>query len=181
MNFLNKKRKHQEENAQDQENRDTSHISLKPEDVIQEKKRLKQNKQHKDNKAGEKIFIRLKDLVQIDKGFINLPKEIIEEAMAIKFNVIFEPKQDNGTNTYYYSCNYKECSYRIRIQENIEMIKQLNTASLISNFKMFDIGIPSVLSEGICSLTEYGEHKENHHKDPNNKPKFTKQGFYLFI
>jgi len=47
---------------------------------------------------------------------------------------------------------------------------------MISNFKDFDLSLPSDIEEGVCRITEYSEHKDNHQKDQINKNEFNKAG-----
>ena len=131
-------------------------------------------------KKVERIPIKLKELSAIEKGFFNIPKEVIEEFIAYKYQVPFLPKNDNGNNTDYYYCNADGCQYRIKIKENFNLLKSITSASLISSFTNFDLSNPSELSEGICHLTEYGEHINNHNKEQNQKIEFKKPGIFLF-
>ena len=86
MNFLNKKRKYQEfedQQIQGTEKKDESCLIL--ENFLENHKRRKVNSRHGLKINGEaKITIKLRDLPKIDKGYYNLPKEIIEEAFAYK-------------------------------------------------------------------------------------------------
>ena len=92
---------------------------------------------------------------------------------------MFKPKKDNGKNTYYYACDYKDCWYQIKVQENTDLLKNLTLTGLITSFKDFELDQTSELPEGICHITQYGEHKDQHHKNPNQIVKFTKQGSFV--
>jgi len=115
-------------------------------------------------------------LVSVEKVYFNLPKEVLEEAIAYKYKVYFLPKKDSGKRLYYYECAHQGCSYRIKILENPDLIKTtLSTAALIANVKAFDLDVPSELSEGICHVTEYGEHQNDHYKNPDQNQEFDKE------
>jgi len=161
--------------------------SLKLEDYLSRFKRSKQNPTNdKENKKSQdsKIKIHIKEQIAIEKGCYNLPKELIEEAFAVFCNVTFKPKRDTGRQTYYYDCIEDDCSYKIKITENKDCIKQLIATNLISNFKNFDISASSEQKEGMCHLTEYGDHSNDHHKKADNKNYFHKNGnsnkFFFF-
>jgi len=64
----------------------------------------------------------------------------------------------------------------VKVTENLGMMKTLQTSSLISNYKNFDCSNCSDLKEGICFLTEYGEHLNNHHRKEENRIAFKKTG-----
>jgi len=100
----------------------------------------------------------------------------LEEAFALVNKVTFKPKRNSNRHIYYYDCASENDSYRTKITENRDLINELTTTSLISNFKNFDTTKISELSEGICSLTEYREHYNNHEKDLNNKVETKKFG-----
>ena len=53
---------------------------------------------------------------------------------------------------------HPSCSYRLKLEKNKYKIKCLSTTSLINNFKSFDLSRQSELQEGVCFVTEYGEH-----------------------
>jgi len=124
----------------------------------------------------QKLKISIRDQPAIDKGYFNLPKDVIEEAFGVLLNVVFGTKKNTNRDIYYYHCAEKNCFYKLKITENQNQLKNLTIANLISNFKNFDISNSSELSEGICFLTEYGEHNNNHHKQLENKVKFNKTG-----
>jgi len=177
MNFLNKKRTRE---AFENPLQDSESVGAKPlqvSSVLNTHKKSKLNDQNCQEKNKEKsVTIKLKDLVQAEKGFFNLPKEIIEEAMALKFNVLFKPKRDNGDHSYYYSCNHIGCPYSLKIKEYPNLIKNITLSTLISNYKDFDLSNFSDLEEGICHITEYGDHKDDHHKGQTRASEFSKAG-----
>ena len=177
MNYLNRKRNRDTFQELSQNSEDNQPKALQISTVLNTLKRNKLNTQNPGEKKNEKnVTIKIKDLVQIVRGFFNLPKEIIEESLALNFNVIFKPRRDNGDQTYYYSCNHTGCSYRLKIKEYPDLIKNITLSVLISNYKDFDLSVPSDLEEGISHLTEYGDHKDNHQKDQNNINEFNKSG-----
>jgi hypothetical protein len=153
----------------------TSSLSLS--NYLTRFKRTKKNDDASSNNASgnERIKIRLKDQAQVDKGFYNLTKEVIEEAFADLHNVHFLSKSDTGRGIFYYDCAKNGCSYRIKLTENLDLIKSLQTNSLISSYKNFDVSNCSELKDGISFITEYGEHLNNHPKD-DIKVEFSRQG-----
>lgn len=143
MNFLNKKRKLEElKKGQIPPNLPASSQEasqeLKIEDLMAPLKGRKLNgmqiEANKDDHQNNQIKIRIKDQVSIEKGYFNLPKEIIEEAIAHNYKVLFKPKKDSGLKIYYYECS--DSSFKMRIKEYPDKIKALiTTTTLISNFK----------------------------------------------
>lgn len=178
MNYLNRKRNRDtfQESSQDCENNQPKALQISS--VLNSLKRNKLNTQNSGKKIENSVTVKIKDLVQVDRGFFNLPKEVIEEGLALNFKVIFKPRRDNGDQTYYYSCNHPGCFYRLKIREYPDLIKNITLSAMISNFKKFDLSVPSELEEGICHLTEYGNHKDNHQKEQNNKNEFNKAGLF---
>ena len=162
---------------------DTAINSLSFSEYLTRFKRTKKNSVSLQNNLSgrDKIKIRIKDQVQVDKGYFNLPKEVLEEAFGYLHNVQFLSKIDTGRGIYYYDCATDGCSYRIKVTENPELIKNLQTSILISNYKNFDCTNCSDLKDGICFITEYGQHFNDHHKQEDNKARYNKQGKYQYL
>ena len=180
MNFLNKKRKQYEISISKNKENIISSEELSIQNFLSQTKRQKMDKNKLDGNPINKVKIKLKDMISIDKGYFNLPKEVIEECLALNFKVHFKTKKDNGNLTYYYECDHEGCQYRLKILENPTMTKDLTLTALISNFKSFDLLNASELENGICHITVYGEHKDNHNEDSNNKSEIKRQGNYYF-
>jgi len=93
-------------------------------------------------------------IVKVDKGFFNLPKEIIIEALIFQ-NVYLKYKNGSGRGEFYYECHDKNCPYKLKITEFSEKLNFLTTASLIQGFKTFSLSEASVLETGISKIMEF--------------------------
>ena len=168
-----------ESKRENKQNEDDISQQLTIDDVLKPLKRIRLNSNltiSQSKKENDNIKIFLKDQPSIDKGHFNLPKEVIEEAVFYKHNVLFKTRRDSGKQIYYYECADPQCFYRMRIKENPDKAKTLTSSTLISNFKNFDLSVASELSEGICFLTEYGEHKDDHNTKVLQDVEFEKRG-----
>jgi len=141
------------------------------EKYIQSLKRTKLQKDKGSNMNEPKITIRSR--VQIDRGSVNLPKDVIIEALYNNNGISLSFKNNNGRGDFYYKCFVSECPYTLRIRENKTLSNFLSSATLLGNFKSFDISKHSDLEDGICTLTEFGEHKYH----PPNYEELSKQAF----
>ncbi len=132
----------------------------KLEDYVSRFKKLRLNNLKVELNNEEKVAITIPktDIVKVAKGYVNLPKEIVIEALAHKNNFYFKSASNSGRSEYYYPCSFQNCSYKLKIIQKGDEIKNLTTVNLINNFKDFDMNKPSELVEGMCHLTELGEH-----------------------
>ena len=64
-------------------------------------------------------------MISIDKGYFNLPKEVIEMFSFKLQSTLQNKKKDNGSSTYYYECDHEGCQYRLKILENPTLTKDL--------------------------------------------------------
>ena len=141
------------------------------------KKRMKKNTEGNNQNNQPNINIALskkKDVVKIDRGFVNLPREVVIEALLVKNHIEFKSALSSGRNEYYYACNISTCQYKLKIIEKEEEIKKLSTVNLVKNFKDFDLTKSSELKEGISHLTEMGEHSHLEDSVAQNKKKLGK-------
>lgn len=109
----------------------------------------------------DKITINLRKEVKIEKGFVQLPKEVILEALS-HHKIFLKQYADSGRNDFYYKCTAKDCSYRLKIVEYPNLLRSLNTVTLIEAYKKFDPSSKSEFEEGISELFEYNQHSHNH-------------------
>jgi len=101
---------------------------------------------------------KLQTPVIVDKGFVDLPREILVEALLFQNNMLFTTGKSTGRNEYFYYCLNKECCFRIKIIEKAESRKDLTLNSLINNFKSYDFTKPSELETGMSQIFQYGSH-----------------------
>ena len=164
------KRKRDSEGEQSEEGNKLSGLQLY---LLKKQKRTQKNQSTKDKPI---LIENLRKLPKLEKGFVNLPKDILVEALLYVKNIKLSLTSSKGDQGTYYKCVEDQCLYRLKIEEHNEKLKLLTTTSLISNFKNIDISHESDLEEGICFLTEYGEHG-NHSKElESSKYKNTKAG-----
>ena len=78
MNFLNKKRKQYEISISENKENIISSEELSIQNFLSQTKRQKMDKNKLDGNPINKVKIKLKDMISIDKGYFNLPKEVIE-------------------------------------------------------------------------------------------------------
>jgi len=140
---------------------------------IQSLKRQKRQNKENSNSNEAKITINIKDLTKINRGSVDLPREIIIESIYNNTNTCLVFKNNSGRGDYYYRCIIQNCPYILKITECKVYSNSLSTTNLLANFKSFDISNQNGLDEGICKITEYGEHKEH----PNNYITLSKQAF----
>ena len=150
MNFLNKKRKQYEISISKKQENIISSEELNILNFLSQTKRQKMDKNKLDGKPINKVKIKLKDMISIDKGYFNLPKEVIEMFSFKLQSTLQNKKKDNGSLTYYYECDHEGFQYRLKILENPKLTKDLTLTALISNFKSFDLLNASELENGIC-------------------------------
>lgn len=117
-----------------------------------------------------------------DRGFFNLPKSIIIEALREK-GINLKYHSDNGRNETYYKCVDCNCiDYKVKICEDKDKAERLATFDLTKNYKDFHGLADSELQEGVCKVTEYNAHIQNHNLDSFEEFKQKKQGtlFWAF-
>lgn len=101
--------------------------------------------------------------IKIAEGYIDLPKEVIIECLAFE-GVSLKYGTNNGRHETYYHCVDPQCKYKLKIHENSEKMKELTTASLIRNFKNVDLTKIADSQNGICKVSIFNHHNDNHDK-----------------
>lgn len=99
--------------------------------------------------------------VKVEKGFFNLPKELIIEALLFKNRMLFSTAKGTGWNEYHYYCSMESCKYKIKIIEKPDILSSLTSNMLIINFKSFDWASSNDLQEEISQVMETGIHTCN--------------------
>ena len=146
-------------------------------------RRTKKTPAKKADVGDGKVVVSLKSMIQIDKGFVNLPKEAVIESIYHNTGIYLTFKYNSGTTScFYYQCPIPDCNYNLKIYENKDSLKHITTAGLISSFKNLDISVHSGLETGMCALTVFGDHS-NH---PENtriicKDLIDKKGGNIFL
>ena len=142
----------------------SSNLSILDNYLTRFTKKKKNNNENPSNNSAAKITINMKTLSQVDRGAVNLPKEVVLEALYHNEDVLLKFKNNSGKEVYYYKCVAPNCNYTLRITEDRTLLSSLTTTNLISDFKNFTISDHSGKDEGISKLVVFGEHM-NHPED----------------
>ena len=143
-------------------------------------KKSKLNTYKKPFPQEKPITISIRQQPKFERGFFNLPKDVIVEALHVK-NISLKLTSSKGNQGSYYRCQMPDCTYRLKLEENEDKVKILTLSSLITNFKNIDISQNSELTEGICFATEYGEHCNLPQEVDDAVSKKYKSGMMIFI
>ena len=101
--------------------------------------------------------------ISIQKGFFNLPKEVLIECLMDKGDCL---KLDNSTGRgdFYYKCIDPSCKYKLKITENSHSFTT-TSANLIRSYKTFDLSSNNELEEGFSKVVVYDDHVKEHNEE----------------